>query len=56
MILQSAATLEAYFDMLPRKYGASRVNAYHILKSLTYTVGLYPSAEGRSIASQSALP
>ena len=36
MILQSAATLEAYFDMLPRKYGASRVNAYHILKSLTY--------------------
>jgi hypothetical protein len=36
MILQSAATLEAYFDMLPRKYGASRINAYHILKSLTY--------------------
>ena len=36
IILQSAATLEAYFDMLPRKYGASRVNAYHILKCLTY--------------------
>jgi len=36
MILQHGGTLEAYFDMLPRKYGASRVNTYHILKSLTY--------------------
>jgi len=36
MILQDECTLEAYFDMLPRKYDASRVNAYHILKSLTY--------------------
>ncbi|MDD2597893.1 MAG: nucleotidyl transferase AbiEii/AbiGii toxin family protein [Kiritimatiellae bacterium] len=36
IILQSGATLEEYFDMLPRKYGASRINTYHILKSLTY--------------------
>lgn len=36
VILQQGGTLEAYFDMLPRKYGASRVNTYHILKSLTY--------------------
>ena len=36
LILQNKPTLEAYFDMLPRKYGASRINTYHILKSLTY--------------------
>ena len=36
MILQDEPTLEAYFDMLPNKYGRSRVNTYHILKSLTY--------------------
>jgi len=36
IILQNEPTLEAYFDMLPRKYGASRINTYHILKSLTY--------------------
>ena len=36
MILQTGTSLEAYFEMLPRKYGASRVNSYHILKSLTY--------------------
>ena len=35
-ILQNRGTLEAYFDMLPRKYGASRLNTYHILKSLAY--------------------
>jgi hypothetical protein len=36
MILQSAPSLEDYFELLPRKYGASRLNLYHILKSLTY--------------------
>ena len=36
LILQDESTLEAYFEMLPRKYGESRVNTYHILKSLTY--------------------
>jgi hypothetical protein len=36
MILQKVSALESYFGMLPRKYGASRVNTYHILKSLTY--------------------
>jgi len=36
VILQQGGSLEAYFEMLPRKYGASRVNTYHILKSLTY--------------------
>ena len=36
MILQQAPPLDDYFDMLPRKYGASRINTYHILKSLTY--------------------
>ena len=35
-ILRDKPTLEAYFDLLPRKYGAHRVNLYHILKSLTY--------------------
>jgi hypothetical protein len=36
IILQDEPPLETYFDMLPRKYGQSRVNTYHILKSLTY--------------------
>ncbi len=36
MILQVAPSLATYFDLLPRKYGPSRVNTYHILKSLTY--------------------
>jgi hypothetical protein len=36
LILQNGGTLEGYFELLPRKYGASRVNSYHILKSLTY--------------------
>ena len=36
LILQDEPSLEGYFDLLPRKYGESRVNAYHILKSLTY--------------------
>jgi len=36
IILQDVPTLETYFDMLPKKYGESRVNTYHILKSLTY--------------------
>ncbi|MDA0323825.1 MAG: nucleotidyl transferase AbiEii/AbiGii toxin family protein [Verrucomicrobia bacterium] len=36
IILQSDSTLESYFDLLPRKYDASRLNTYHILKSLTY--------------------
>jgi len=36
IILQAQPTLAAYFDMLPHKYGKSRVNIYHILKSLTY--------------------
>jgi len=36
IILQTAPSLEAYFDLLPRKYDPSRLNTYHILKSLTY--------------------
>ena len=36
IILQDGPSLETYFDMLPRKYGESRINTYHILKSLTY--------------------
>jgi hypothetical protein len=35
-ILQRGPTLRDYFDLLPRKYNPSRVNTYHILKSLTY--------------------
>lgn len=35
-ILRSGPSLRDYLDLLPRKYGAQRVNAYHILKSLTY--------------------
>ncbi|MCX6996126.1 MAG: nucleotidyl transferase AbiEii/AbiGii toxin family protein [Kiritimatiellaeota bacterium] len=36
MILRDDPPLRVYLDLLPRKYGASRINAYHILKSLTY--------------------
>ena len=36
MILQDEPALESYFEWLPRKYNPSRMNAYHILKSLTY--------------------
>ncbi len=36
MILRERPTLKEYFDWLPRKYGASRVNIYHIAKSLAY--------------------
>lgn len=35
-ILRSGPKLVDYFKLLPRKYGPSRTNAYHILKSLTY--------------------
>jgi hypothetical protein len=35
-ILRGGLTLTELFQDLPRKYGAGRVNAYHILKSLTY--------------------
>jgi hypothetical protein len=36
LILRDRPTLKEYFDWLPRKYGADRINTYHILKSLTY--------------------
>lgn len=36
MILQDNPSLEDYFELLPRKYDPSRLNTYHILKSLTY--------------------
>ncbi|MBT3295397.1 MAG: nucleotidyl transferase AbiEii/AbiGii toxin family protein [Verrucomicrobia bacterium] len=36
LILAEPPTLRDYFALLPDKYGASRVNTYHILKSLTY--------------------
>lgn len=42
MILQNPPSLEAYFDLLPRKYDPGRLNTYHILKSLTY----FDDAEG----------
>lgn len=42
MILQDAPSLQDYFDLLPRKYDSSRLNTYHILKSLTY----FDDAEG----------
>ena len=35
-ILRSGPVLSEYFDLLPRKYGKGRANAYHILKSLVY--------------------
>jgi predicted nucleotidyltransferase component of viral defense system len=36
MILRDRPVLREYFEWLPRKYGASRINTYHIVKSLTY--------------------
>jgi hypothetical protein len=35
-ILRGGAPLEELFRELPRKYGEEAVNAYHVLKSLTY--------------------
>jgi hypothetical protein len=35
-ILQRPPSLEAYFELLPRKHDPSRLNTYHILRSLTY--------------------
>ena len=36
MILRDGPTLKDYFSLLPLKYDPSRLNTYHILKSLTY--------------------
>ncbi|MCK5115610.1 MAG: nucleotidyl transferase AbiEii/AbiGii toxin family protein [Candidatus Aegiribacteria sp.] len=36
IILRGEITLKEYFRLLPEKYGSSRINAYNILKSLTY--------------------
>jgi hypothetical protein len=36
MILRDHPQLKEYFEWLPRKYGASRINIYHIAKSLAY--------------------
>ncbi len=35
-IVRREKPLRAYFQTLPEKYGQSRINMYHILKSLTY--------------------
>jgi hypothetical protein len=35
-ILRGGRSLQEYFDLLPKKYSADRLNTYHILKSLTY--------------------
>ena len=35
-ILRNRLMLSDYFELLPRRYGTSRINTYHILKSLTY--------------------
>ncbi len=35
-ILRGGLSLGQLFSWLPEKYGAGRVNAYHVLKSLTY--------------------
>lgn len=35
-IIRSGVALRELFGLLPRKYGSSRINTYHILKSLTY--------------------
>ncbi|OIO90389.1 MAG: hypothetical protein AUJ92_18930 [Armatimonadetes bacterium CG2_30_59_28] len=35
-ILRDGGSLADHFGLLPRKYDASRINTYHILKSLTY--------------------
>jgi len=42
MVLRNPPSLEAYFELLPRKYDPRRLNTYHILKSLTY----FDDAEG----------
>lgn len=36
VILRQPPDLQAYFDMLGRKYDPARLNSYHILKSLTW--------------------
>ena len=36
VILRGETSLSDYFALLPRKYGARRVNTYHVLRSLTY--------------------
>lgn len=41
-ILQSPPALRDYFALLPKKYDPSRLNTYHILRSLTY----FEDAEG----------
>ena len=41
-ILQSGPALQEYLDLLPRKYGTGRTNAYQVLISLTY----FDDAEG----------
>lgn len=35
-ILRDRPTLKEYLEWLPRKYGASRINIYHVAKSLAY--------------------
>jgi hypothetical protein len=35
-IVRIGVALQDLLGLLPKKYGAGRVNAYHILKSLTY--------------------
>jgi hypothetical protein len=35
-ILKGGLPLKEYFDLLPKKFGPGRANAYHILKSLAY--------------------
>ncbi|HEY7696954.1 MAG TPA: nucleotidyl transferase AbiEii/AbiGii toxin family protein, partial [Vicinamibacteria bacterium] len=35
-LIRGGCSLEALFAELPRKYGEGRVNAYHVLRSLTY--------------------
>jgi hypothetical protein len=35
-ILQTGPALQEYLDLLPRKYGTGRTNAYQVLMSLTY--------------------
>jgi len=35
-MLREGPKLAEYFEMFVRKYGKNRVNAYHVLKSLTY--------------------
>jgi len=35
-ILRHEYSLHDYFELLPHKYGSSRINTYHVLKSLTF--------------------